>query len=117
MEYWCRRLSSDIHSIAQRASLSPVEIAKMLCHVHAPLVRSGRGGLAVAVPLHHNHGLQVLALLHLGLDSLNDLAEVWGILYDINMCSEARDHFSLLPRPWSTPPGAEACGRRSTALS
>ena len=39
-------------------------------------------GGGVVLPLLDNHGLEVLALLHLGLDVCNDARKVWHVLSD-----------------------------------
>ena len=38
------------------------------------------GGSGVLLPLLDNHGLEVLALVHLGLDVGDQVGEVWGVL-------------------------------------
>lgn len=51
------------------------------CHVrpmYTSLVSAGSSGLLL--PLLDNHGLEVLALVHLGLDVGDQVGEVWGVL-------------------------------------
>lgn len=63
-------------------------------------------------PLRDNHGVKILALLHLGLDLLDDLGEVRGVLLEVStagLSTAARAltwasvvHWSLGSRVWDT---------------
>jgi len=62
----------------------------------------------VLLPLLDNHGLEVLALLHLGLDVCDDARKVWYVLSECQCPECALWLVFVLPRAWSTLPWAEA---------
>jgi hypothetical protein len=115
------------------------QIRKLLCYtlycttvVRVPLLQASAlshstvctglvAGVGVALPLADDHGLEVLALGHLGLNLLNVLGEV-GCVLRVSLVpedSQLFDSFSgrnVRPRPWSTPPWARADGSWTTAM-
>jgi hypothetical protein len=66
------------------------------------LVSAGLGG--VLLPLLDDHGLEVLALGHLGLDLCDQLRQVWGVLLLCQCLVIGGLTAFLHPRAWSIPP-------------
>jgi hypothetical protein len=112
------------------------QIRKMLCYTlycttvvlvrllqssalsHSTVCTRSVAGVGVALPLGDDHGLEVLALGHLGLDLLDVLGEVGVVLRPLAYVSfPGIRRFDVHPRPWSTPPWARADGSWTTAIS